>query len=64
MKITKEEADKLHAALQRADAFFLARDQMNGHVHVQNTRLSPITELVREAFFLIDAIRVRPGGEP
>jgi hypothetical protein len=50
LKETGEMIEKLAYALEVAQEFFIARDEMNARVHVPaDVRPSPITELVNEA---------------
>ena len=45
----KDLIEKMAGALDTAAAFFVARDEMNAHVHLAPIRLSPITVEVQEA---------------
>ena len=49
MNISEEEYGTVLRALKLAAEYFISRDQMNARIHCQETRLSPITELVRDA---------------
>lgn len=57
---------RVESALSTAEAFFVARDEMNAAVHTPHAlRLSPITEQVVEARRLVTAIVVGvPAAEP
>jgi hypothetical protein len=61
MNISDEEYKTVFKALKLAAEYFISRDQMNARIHCQETRLSPITELVRDALNMFSS-GSRPAG--